>query len=43
MDAKYVSTNVLQVSSKCGFDTTWNMNDYTGNIAAQVRHAFEPE
>ena len=32
MDAKNVTTNLLQISS-----------DYTGNITAEVRRAFEPE
>ena len=43
MDAKNMTTNLLQISSKYGVDTTWNMADYAGNITAQVRRAFEPE
>ena len=43
MDAKNMTTHLLQISSKYGVDTTWNMADYAGNITAQVRHAFEPE
>ena len=43
MDAKNMTTHLLQISSKYGVDTTWNMADYAGNITAQVRRAFEPE
>ena len=43
MDAKNMTTHLLQISSKYSTDTTWNMADYAGNITAQVRRAFEPE
>ena len=43
MDAKNMMTNLLQISSKYGVDTAWNMADYAGNITAQVRRAIEPE
>ena len=40
MDAKNMTTHLLQISSKYGVDTTWNMADYAGNITAQVRRAL---
>ena len=43
MDAKNMPSNLLQISSKYGVDTTWNMADYAGNISAQVHRPFEPE
>ena len=35
-------TNLLQISSKYGIDTTL-LTDHTGKITAQVHHVFEPE
>ena len=43
MEAKNMMTNLLQISSKYGIDTTWSMTDHTGKITAQVHHVFEPE
>ena len=40
MDAKNVTTNLLQISSRYSIDRTWNMVDYTRNITAHVRHAL---